>query len=118
MQTKRPTKSNGDIQVRVALGGGLFARIDLEDIPRITGYKWYGNRFKNAFYACADIPTKRGKRTIRMHRLIAQTPAGMVTHHVNHNSLDNRRANLRNLTPQKHSDYHSNNNVRVKYADD
>ena len=33
-----------------------------------------------------------------MHRVIAETPEGKETDHVNHNSLDNRRENLRVCT--------------------
>ena len=33
-----------------------------------------------------------------MHQLIMKTPKGMMTDHINHNTLDNRRENLRVVT--------------------
>ncbi len=35
-----------------------------------------------------------------MHRVINQTPIGLVTDHINKNRLDNRKINLRTLTQQ------------------
>jgi len=36
--------------------------------------------------------------TIRLHRLVANTPEGMFTDHKNHDKLDNRASNLRIVT--------------------
>lgn len=38
---------------------------------------------------------------VRLHRLVAQTPSGMDTDHINHDSLDNRRCNLRACTSRE-----------------
>jgi hypothetical protein len=35
------------------------------------------------------------KKTIRLHRIVAETPTSMVTDHLNHDRLDNRKSNLR-----------------------
>lgn len=36
--------------------------------------------------------------TVRLHRLVANTPEGLFTDHKNHNKLDNRTSNLRVVT--------------------
>lgn len=100
---------------QIILTEGLTALIDEADYELINPYKWYANRFRCSLYACTKTTVKGRKRTLRMHRLIAKTPPSKVTHHLNHNSLDNRRSNLLNLTPQEHMLFHSNNSIRVKF---
>jgi len=51
-----------------------------------------------------------------MHRLVAHTPKGMVTHHRNRNTLDNRRANLINLSPKQHHALHQNHSLLIKFG--
>lgn len=69
--------------------------IDKEDLPIAKSRKWHKNDMGYAVWR-GSIDGK--KQTIRMHRLIARTPEGMVTDHINHNTLDNRRSNLRVCT--------------------
>lgn len=64
------------------------AIVDDEDFEQISLYTWY---LSEKGYAVA----KPARRTIRMHRIIAKTPKGKLTDHVNHDKLDNRRVNLR-----------------------
>ncbi|GAH45974.1 unnamed protein product, partial [marine sediment metagenome] len=44
---------------------------------------------------------------IRMHRIVADTTGVMICHHINGNSLDNRGANLQNMTRWEHAKYYS-----------
>lgn len=82
------------IKLTGKLGG--FALVDNRDYPALNQHKWYQNYQGYAvrgFY-------KNGKRQsiIRMHRVIMDTPTGFVTDHINHDTLDNRRSNLRICT--------------------
>lgn len=77
--------------VRVALNDGLYAIVDAASRDLIAGYRWRVLRGHNGkLYAYA-------KRTY-MHRLVAGTPPGFETDHINGDGLDNRRANLRTAT--------------------
>jgi hypothetical protein len=38
-----------------------------------------------------------------MHRQLMNTPQGMDVHHVNGNTLDNRKLNLSNIEPKLHA---------------
>jgi hypothetical protein len=84
---------------RIWLGEGKWAILELPDYYRLCKYKWYisGNGFK--FYAFRNIIIGPGKtRMISMHREVMGFPKGMLVDHRNHNSLDNRRSNLRIAT--------------------
>lgn len=68
---------------------------DKEDEPLVREYKWYVSVSHDKYpYAAAYSK----ERLVLMHRLICNTPKKMFTDHVNGNTLDNRRANLRACT--------------------
>ena len=74
------------------------ALIDLEDIDKIKDYKW---RVNDQGYALTDI--KGSTKKIRLHRLIMNCPEDKVVDHINHNTLDNRKSNLRICTLQQNN---------------
>jgi hypothetical protein len=47
------------------------------------------------------------KRTVFMHRQILNAHPADEVHHINHNTLDNRRDNLQILTPTEHRWLHT-----------
>lgn len=66
----------------------------------VARHKWYAkwSETTKSFYACSNATTLFGRKTIRMHRLVNNTPKGMDTDHENRNTLDNRCSNLKNAT--------------------
>jgi len=81
--------------------------IDDEDFDLVNKYNWhlsYYKKIKN-FYALANVwhVGKGAGNPIRMHRLIMGNPKGFVIDHINHNTLDNRKENLRACTFQGNS---------------
>jgi len=71
--------------------------IDKEDLGRVInrGYTWsYFKTKRGEPYAVSN--STEGK--IYLHRVIMDTPKGMVTDHKDHNTLDNRKRNLFNAT--------------------
>ncbi|MFA6074017.1 MAG: hypothetical protein WC758_07920 [Candidatus Woesearchaeota archaeon] len=67
--------------------------IDIEDIDKIKNYKWS----LSSDYARTCI----NKKTVRMHQLLLSAPDGKVVHHINHNTFDNRKKNLKIVFPNE-----------------
>jgi hypothetical protein len=76
------------------------AIVDDEDYGLVRKHKWH---FSGKYAEREE--REEGKRVgwIRMHRVIMKTPDDMRCDHINGNSLDNRKANLRNCTQQQNS---------------
>ena len=49
------------------------------------------------------VMRKENGKTVYLHRFIMGTPKGMVTDHINGNTLDNRRKNLRVCTKSENN---------------
>lgn len=67
---------------------------DLEDYDKIKNYYWYSN---HDGYMCSS----ENKKEIIMHRLIIdENDPEMQVDHFNRNKKDNRKENLKSVTPQ------------------
>lgn len=78
---------------------GNYAIIDADDYDRVIAYgKWYEN---DSGYAMKKTRIKGKSVSIRIHMLVNNTPIGCGFHtdHINGNRLDNRKENLRAVTP-------------------
>jgi len=79
----------------IPLTSGKFAIVDAEDYDRLSRHKWYAARHNGHFYA----QRQQGGKTIMMHREILNIPQGLLCDHKNHDTLNNRKSNLRTCTP-------------------
>lgn len=84
--------------MEVPLTHGMVAIIDPEDWPLVSRYSWSANRSKKKFYAMTKVRRGGKRESVFMHRLILGLAKGETTDHVNGDSLDNRRKNLRVAT--------------------
>lgn len=90
----------------IKLSRGMIALVDDEDFEELSQWKWsVSEKSKGRFYAVrrrskSDPPNPK---QIKMHRQITQAPDGLVVDHLNHNTLDNRRDNLRVCTQQENA---------------
>lgn len=85
---------------QIKLTQGRFSLIDDEDFEKVSKYKWNVsfNKRNNSFRPSTTIILNNKKYTLLLSRFIMNCPKGMVVDHINHNTLDNRRCNLRICT--------------------
>lgn len=91
----------------IELTKGKTAQIDPCDAD-LQGFRWYASKMGSGFYAVRKAPRSEGHGTIRLAWVIAER-MGLETgrtrriDHANGNTLDNRRANLRSVTPTENA---------------
>ena len=90
-----------DEPVRIPLSHDQHALVDAADFPLLAPFRWHAeNRNGRWFAARRERSGGNGARwrTIMMHRQLLDALPGTLVVHVNGDSLDNRRSNLRVVT--------------------
>lgn len=96
----------------IPLSRGLFVLVDDEDYEEMNKFKWFACPNKHLFYAARNGLVKGKRRVVYMHRqLLGILESSMVTDHINGNSLDNTRSNLRVCTQAENV----RNNSKVRF---
>jgi len=77
-----------------------YTKVDQADYERLRGYEWFAKKANKCFYARGCVAdNKTGKeKMLYMHQMVIKVPDGMVVDHINHDGMDNRKANLRAAT--------------------
>ena len=87
----------------IQLTRGQFAKVDDDDFERLSKFRWHALSRRDKFCAVTFLPRKGEKSRIMlfMHRFILGEKDGpsdkrrLPVDHINHDSLDNRKINLR-----------------------
>ena len=108
----------------IKLTKGYVAIVDDDDYEWLSKYKWHvhvgqtrpGGRVKIQARTTLHMDDDMGYRWTRieaMHRMIADAKPGEVVDHINHDSLENCKSNLRIVTAQQNA---FNQRVSKTYA--
>src|SRR5687768_15719892 len=97
---KRQIQVDGDVAY-VELTQGQWSIIDVVDIPLVSQRNWcasYNTSIGSYYVTSKRRKDEEGSRTIYLHRFLTGASSDKVVDHINHNTLDNRRDNLRVCT--------------------
>lgn len=82
---------------KIPLTRSKFALVDDEDFDYLNQWKWHANPTRSGLYARRTGP-RPAKRQIYMHREIMKCPDEMCVDHIDGNTLNNQKHNLRICT--------------------
>lgn len=94
----------------ISLTRGLVAVVDRDDYAPLSRFSWYALKCRSNYYAYRSS----GNKKISMARQLLNPSPGMVIDHINHDTLDNRRSNLRICTKSQNSRNRVNFNPKSK----
>jgi hypothetical protein len=97
--------------IRLENAPSKYAIVDEEDYDKMIALgRWHIN--ENGYAV-----RRYHNHSVRMHRIIADTPEGLHTDHINRDKLDNRKANLRTVSAAMNAMNGSGNNTKKVYKD-
>lgn len=82
----------------IPLTRGNVALVDAGDYRWLRQWQW---SYLSSGYACRGEKNSGKQHMVLMHRALLNAPDGSYIDHINGNRLDNRRCNLRIVTPQQ-----------------
>jgi hypothetical protein len=88
----------------IPLTQGQVAIVDDWWFEELNQHKWCAQFSKatGKYYAVRQEEQQGRRKKIHMHRVVSDCPDGMEPHHINRDSLDNQRHNLKIVTRLEH----------------
>lgn len=81
-------------------GEECIFKVDIADLPLLSKYNWVvqrndSNKGEGKYYAITNLKENGNHTTMKMHLLLCPHGPHELTDHINRNTQDNRRSNLR-----------------------
>jgi hypothetical protein len=90
----------------IPLSQGKFALVDIEDYERVNRFTWHVDK-KGKYASHVTTRKKPPRRKILLHRFVLNAEKGAIIDHINGDTFDNRKSNLRIVTNrQNHQNRH------------
>ncbi len=93
----------------IPLSRGMFSIVDADDYEKLVQYRWSTTSSNGKYYAHSRIKRSEqcsSRKLVVMHRIIMGVDVGsskVYVDHINGDTLDNRKANLRLCRPGENS---------------
>lgn len=104
----------------IPLTQGYEAIVDDEDFEELNQYKWQANKKSSGVYAHRTkrygIRKQNKKQHFHMHRIIMKAKSGEYVDHINGDTLDNRKENLRICSNAENGRNHNGQPKQRKYS--
>ncbi len=84
----------------IKLSNGMIAHVDDEDLPKVKGYRWRLYKHGSQRHIITDVQLAGSKTSIRLARVILGASKGKKCVHRDGNFLNNRRENLKLMSPR------------------
>jgi hypothetical protein len=95
------TQQEGACARKIFFGDGTFTLVDADDYPVLSEFNWSrGSDGSGRMYVCRFETAEHCQKKIYIHRVILAAGPNETVDHINGDTLDNRRANLRITTSQ------------------
>ena len=103
-------KQYAEIIINSPKFGIFYIKIDLDDVENCKKYKWCINAYRNKHKSNKIFYYASNYKTGFLHRFLTDCPKGIQIDHINQDTLDCRKNNLRKAT---HSQQRMNGDVPV-----
>lgn len=96
-------ETHAEIIINSPKYGTKHVLIDLDDVDKVKNLNWCVREQKRTKSVVYYSFTVQNKIYIQLHRFITNCPKNMTIDHINHNTLDNRKINLKICTHAKNN---------------